>query len=146
LNALVELFTTKLIKFSTGDLANRAVEMISKVDLSKPLDLEPKSVEQLSKLLDSSDDAMDVDVDTTTTNYANQLLTLLKLLLLFPNECVEKNERLEIVYLTTLIDVWSVTCHSADVVCRMKVSLMCRGLQLKFIDYFSTHSLLVSSI
>lgn len=145
LNALVELFGTKLKESSVGDLSNKTIEMITSLEISKVLEIDTKEVQSLSTLLSQTNDAMDEDVDATTTSYVNQLCALLKLLLLFPNECFEKTERSHVVYLATLIDIWSVTCGSADVLYRMKVSLMCRGLQLKFMDYFSTHSLLVSN-
>lgn len=114
------------------------------MDISKTISVDQKSIKDLSNVLISKQDSMDEDIDASSSNNVEKIATFLKLLLLFPNEYYEKNERPQTLYLATLIDIWSVSCTSAHPLIRTKVSLMCRSLQLRFIGYFSANSILVS--
>lgn len=96
------------------------------------------------KLLTEKVDHMNEDIDIESTTYITEISSLLKLLCIFPIDYFEKNERPQILYLTTLIDIWSVSCLNADPFARMKLSLMCRSLQLRLIGFFSVNSVLVS--
>lgn len=113
------------------------------MDLGKAIAIDQKIVASLSVVLDTSENAMDEDINSASTENVLKIWNLLKLLLLFPNEYYDKNERPQLLYIATLIDIWSVSCFNADPVVRMKVSLMCRSLQLRFIGYFSVKSILV---
>lgn len=113
------------------------------MDLNKAITIDQKSIKSLSQALNLEQDNMDEDANAVSTDNVNKIATLLKLLLLFPNEYYEKNERPQILYLATLVDIWSVSCINADYLARMKVCLMCRSLQLRFIGYFSVNSVLV---
>lgn len=141
---LAEFFKTKLVKSSAGELSTVAANMIASIDLSKPLAIDQKDIQALSAAAQSEQDAMDQDVSAVSTGNVNKISTLLKLVLLFPSEYFEKNERPQALYLATLIDIWSVSCQDADQVARMKVSLMCRTLHMRFMGYFSVNSILVS--
>ncbi|KAK4518451.1 BHLH domain-containing protein [Mucor velutinosus] len=142
LATLAECFKTKLVKSSAGELSTMAAKMIASIDLSKPLAMDQKDIQALSAAVQAREDAMDQDVSATSTDNVNKISTLLKLVLLFPNEYFEKNERPQALYLATLVDIWSVNCQDADQVARMKVSLMCRTLHMRFMGYFSVNSIL----
>lgn len=142
LATLADLFKTKLIKSNTGELSTMAAHMIASIDLSKPLAIDSKDMKALSAAVQAKQDAMDQDISAASTDNVNKISTLLKLVLLFPNEYFEKNERPQALYLATLVDVWSVNCQDADQVARMKVSLMCRTLHMRFMGYFSVNSIL----
>ncbi|GAA5808334.1 hypothetical protein MFLAVUS_001724 [Mucor flavus] len=142
LNVFINLFKTKLLKTSSSQVSKVAANMISKMDISKSITVEQDSIKELSNALKNSKDQMDEDVDATSTSNVEKISTLLKLLLLFPNEYYEKNERPQVLYLVTCIDIWAISCANADYLTRMKVCLMCRSLQLRFMQYFSVHSIL----
>jgi hypothetical protein len=146
LHAFVELFKSKLLKASTCEVSKLSAKMISTMDISKAVSVDQKSMGILAKAVKSKQDHMDEDTNASSTNNVDKIATFLKLLLLFPNEYYEKSERPQVLYLATLIDIWSVSCISADPLARMKVSVMCRSLHLRFIGYFSVHSILVSLI
>lgn len=133
------------MKTTLGELSTVAAKMISTVDLSKSIVIDQKHMEKLSKAVQVKEDSMDQDTSAVSTENMNKISTLLKLLLLFPNEYFEKNERPQTLYLATLIDIWSVNCADAEPLTRMKVSLMCRTLHMRFIGYFSVNSILVGS-
>lgn len=120
--------------------------MIAAIELNKTVTVDQNSIKALSDVLGSEQDNMDEDVSAVSTDNVEKISTLLKLLLLFPNEYYEKNERPQILYLATLLDIWSVSCKNADYLARMKVCLMCRSLQLRFIGYFSVNSILVRTL
>lgn len=120
--------------------------MIASMDLSKPLAINQKGIKALSAAVETKEDVMDQDVNAVSTENVAKISTLLKLVLLFPNAYFEKNERPQALYLATLIDIWSVNCQDADLLARLKVSLMCRTLHMRFIDYFSVNSILVSPV
>lgn len=146
LNIVVELFKTKLMETSDGEMAKTAAQMISSVDITKPINVDPKEVKHLTEAIKTQEDAMDQDIKASSTDNVNKISTLMTLLLLFPIEYYEKNQRSQVLHLSTLIDIWSVNCASADLEIRMKVSLLCRSLHMRFIGYFSTSSILVSQI
>jgi hypothetical protein len=131
------------MKASDGEMSKTAAQMISTLDITKPINVDPKDIKRLTKAIMTQKDAMDQDTKENSTNSITQINTLMKLLLLFPIEYYEKNERPQVLYMSTLIDIWSVNCVSADLVSRMKVSLMCRCLHMRFIGYFSINSILV---
>ncbi|KAL7313294.1 hypothetical protein PS15m_007055 [Mucor circinelloides] len=142
LTTIAEFFKAKLVKSSSGQLSTAASKMIASIDLSKPLAINQKSIKTLSAAVEAKEDAMDQDVNAVSTENVTKISTLLKLVLLFPNAYFEKNERPQALYLATLIDMWSVNCQDADLLVRLKVSLMCRTLHMRFIDYFSVNSIL----
>ncbi|CEP18278.1 hypothetical protein [Parasitella parasitica] len=142
LHEIIELFKTKLVEASSGELPTVAANMISVVDLTRTLTIDPYDMTKLSKAVLAQQDSMDQDVNTASTNIINNISALLKLLLLFPSEYFEKNERSQALYIATLIDVWAVTFEGPEPLIRMKLSLMCRTLHLRFIGYFSVNSIL----
>jgi hypothetical protein len=139
----VKLFKTKLIKVNDGEMAKAAALMISTMDTTKPTSVDLKATKRLTEAIKREEDTMDEDTKASSTKNINKISTLMKLLLLFPIEYYEKNERPQVLYISTLIDIWSVTYVSADLLSRVKVSLMCRSLHMRFIDYFSINSILV---
>lgn len=145
MDTIAQFFKTKLLKTTLGELSTVAAEMISTIDLSKSIVIDQKHMEKLSKAVQVKEDSMDQDTSAVSTENMKKISTLLKLLLLFPNEYFEKNERPQTLYLATLIDIWSVNCADAEPLTRMKVSLMCRTLHMRFIGYFSVNSILVGS-
>ncbi|KAI7891608.1 Urb2/Npa2 family-domain-containing protein [Mucor mucedo] len=142
LGAFVELFKTKLLKSSISMVSKSSASMIAAIQLNKNVAVDQNTIEPLSKALSLEQDSMDEDADSISTDNVDKISTLLKLLLLFPNEYYEKNERPQALYLVTLLDIWSVSCKNADLLARMKVCLMCRSLQLRFIGYFKLNSIL----
>ncbi|RCI02663.1 hypothetical protein CU098_008721, partial [Rhizopus stolonifer] len=139
-NTLVHLSKNELS--TTGLTSHTAITMVSKLDTSKPLSIDHQTIEPLLAVLKSTEDLMDQDSDARSSDNIEKVASLMKLLLVFPIEYFEKNERPQAIYLATLIDIWGVQCTHADPVTRIKLSLMCRALQLRFIGYFSTHSIL----
>lgn len=144
LGVFIDLFGTKLLKTSSNEVSKASATLISKIDLNKSITINHDSIKALSTALETEQDHMDVDFNLTSTNNVKKIATLMKLLLLFPNEYYEKNERPIVLYLVTCVDVWAVSCTDADYLTRMKVCLMCRSLQLRFMQYFSVNSILVS--
>ncbi|KAI9329591.1 Urb2/Npa2 family-domain-containing protein [Pilaira anomala] len=142
LGVFIDLFGTKLLKTSSNEVSKASATMISKIDLNKNITINQDSIKALSTALETEQDHMDVDLNLTNTNNVKKIATLMKLLLLFPNEYYEKNERPQVLYLVTCVDVWAVSCTNADYLTRMKVCLMCRSLQLRFMQYFSVNSIL----
>lgn len=120
--------------------------MIAAIQLNKPVTVDQNSIESLSEALSLDKESMDEDGNAISTDNFDKISTLLKLLLLFPNEYYEKNERPQVLHLVTLLDIWSASCKNADILARMKVCLMCRSLQLRFIGYFKVNSILVSTL
>ncbi|KAI8636630.1 Urb2/Npa2 family-domain-containing protein [Parasitella parasitica] len=142
LNIVIEFFKSKLVQATSGELSIVAANMISAVDLTKPLTIDQNDMMKLSEAVQVKQDVMDQDANSTSTNNMNKINTLLKLLLLFPSEYFEKNERPQALYIATLLDMWAVTYEDAAPLIRMKVSLMCRTLHIRFIGYFSINSIL----
>lgn len=144
LSSIVTFFSATLPSTNVSDISAVSAELIASVDLKKPIVLNQEKIVLMSKLLTEEVDHMNVDADIDSTAYITKISSLLKLLCLFPIDYFEKNERPQILYLTTLIDIWSVSNLNADPSARMKLSLMCRSLQLRLIGFFSVNSVLVS--
>lgn len=71
---------------------------------------------------------------------------LLRLLLLFPLECYNKQERNQILWLLLLIDAWLLTSANSDLHCTLYGSLQCRVLYLRFMKGIGNAGALVSLI
>ncbi|KAI9477719.1 MAG: Urb2/Npa2 family-domain-containing protein [Benjaminiella poitrasii] len=143
LNLFIQLF--QVISSSTSSskkISKVASEMISIMDLSNPVNLDKNSVMELSRVMRTERDTMDENTATIDAEDLKKIANLMKLLLLFPNEYYKKNERLQTLYLITLVDIWSVSFTNADVFVRNDISLMCRSLHLRFMDSFSVNSIL----
>lgn len=131
--ALTDLFKRKLVKSSSNTISRIVAEMV--------INNVSKGDDKLDQAL--NDEIMEQDVKESSTKDVASIVSLMRLLLLFPNEYYEKNERQNVLALATLVDMWVISCVDADPLMRAKASLVCRSLYLRFIDFFSINSLLV---
>ncbi|CAO3606615.1 unnamed protein product [Mucor hiemalis] len=139
---IITFFSTKFSSTNESEISTTCAQLIAMVDLKKPIAVEQEKIESLSNLLRDKVDHMNEDIELKSTQNITEISSLVKLLCLFPIDYFERNERPQILYLTTLIDIWCVSCLNADPSVRMKLSLMCRSLQLRLIGYFSVNSVL----
>ncbi|KAI7907434.1 Urb2/Npa2 family-domain-containing protein [Cokeromyces recurvatus] len=142
LNLIIQNFQTKLLDTSSGKVAKLTAEMISTIDVSKPFNFNQNHIVKLANTMEEENEAMEEDTTVVNTADVKKIANLMKLLLLFPNEYYKKNERLQTLYLITLVDIWSVANSNTDLAIQNEVSLMCRSLYLRFMDYFSINSIL----
>ncbi|KAI8370172.1 Urb2/Npa2 family-domain-containing protein [Choanephora cucurbitarum] len=137
-------FAVDLSSSKSNQICQVAMDMISKMKTAQPFVVEQATIQPLLNALKSSKNMMDEDEQKNSTRYVEKMTQLMKLLLIFPIEYYEKNERTQTIYLATLIDIWSTHYSSASPLSRARLSLMARILQLRFIDYFSIHSIMAS--
>ncbi|KAI8331286.1 Urb2/Npa2 family-domain-containing protein [Blakeslea trispora] len=145
LQAIFDLFigcAADLSSSKSSQICMVAMDMISKSNATQPFVVEQAAVRPLLDSLKSSKDWMDVDNLGDNTHMVEKMISLMKLLLIFPIEYYEKSERAQTVCLATLVDIWVSHYASASSLSRAKLSLMSRILQLRFIDYFSIHSIM----
>lgn len=133
LKAITSLFNTT----NQPDTASAAVaKLLSNIDTTAPFTWDKSVIHDLFPHLHVSSTTEPMEID----DMDQQLVTIFNLLALFPNECFGKNERALVIYIATLVDIWSV---SSLTLLRSKISLACKRMILQFINYFSVNSILV---
>ncbi|KAG1471204.1 hypothetical protein G6F56_002260 [Rhizopus delemar] len=115
--------------------------MISSVNTKESPVTDKNALKTLVAEIQDKNANMEEDLEFDT-NDINELAVLLRILLIFPNEYFEKNERTLLVYIASLMDIWCVANTQIDVLARSKISLTCKNLNLQFINFFSINSIL----
>lgn len=145
LNNIVHLFKTKLHAEYSDPILNSAAQMVSNLNIKEAFVLDKIAIKDLLENIQSKNVAIQEDIEQDMMSGVQELDVLLKILLIFPSEYFEKNERTLVVYIATLVDIWCVSNIQLDPLVRSKISLTCKSLSLQFIHFFSIHSVLVSS-
>lgn len=141
---IVHLFKTKLHAEYSDPILSSAVQMVSNLNTKEAFVLDKIAIKDLLENIQSKSIVIQEDIEQDMMSGVQELDVLLKILLIFPSEYFEKNERTLVVYIATLVDIWCVSNTQLDPLIRSKISLTCKSLALQFIHFFSIHSVLVS--
>ncbi|KAG0748861.1 hypothetical protein G6F57_003035 [Rhizopus arrhizus] len=142
LSNIVHLFKTKLHAEYSDPILSSAVQMVSNLNTKEAFVLDKIAIKNLLENIQSKSIVIQEDIEQDMMSGVQELDVLLKILLIFPSEYFEKNERTLVVYIATLVDIWCVSNTQLDPLIRSKISLTCKSLALQFIHFFSIHSVL----
>ncbi|CAO3616277.1 unnamed protein product [Cunninghamella blakesleeana] len=143
---LIQLFDNMMVpaEDQTADLIATHIKEINNQQTltSKSENLVTLGNQLISSLSTGKKNAVDIErSDQTSVTKINYLL---RLLLLFPLECYNKQERNQILRLLLLIDAWLLTSANADLENILYGSLQCRVLYLRFMKYIGNAGILAT--